>query len=666
MKQFINKIRLFALSGRMFKKLNIAVVFCIVFFVVIVVKAATPYSADISNLDTSAYPMVRFNIDLSKYPNGVTNLTGRNFSIFENEIKNTNPIVVLPPGAYNNKIDLIILLDRSGNTKNYEQIIKTNLKALVRYLTDKKADLNIRFASFSSSTSSYGHTLKNYSDLYSNNNFNNDIDALAFDEARTEKAYGLEGITTLMGENFREGADKVALIINGSQYYEKAEYTLMSTRNMLENNNFQVFVAGFPIKQMLKHKTSNPYTYDMSFAHYITGGYLGSFSSDLTAIYDLLVKKNSTKYTIQYFAGIPTADSSIKSVKLNIDDINVSQFNYPVANLTQPDITHNPQPAPLNAPYNVKIQINNTGKYINVVELAYQNANGTRASIFMEHRKSQDTAGLLFYEGEIPAKDIVKGNLIYYFILHMPFDTLRLGANPPYVVEVLEYDPNIILKAVLAPSKKDVNWSWSVPKNYEVIKYELSQGDSDKKELFENRYTIPLGECNLYQIVKVRAYLKKDSTHPEDYWSLPSLPVEYDGAPQTSVTEKDAIQAMFKCLKNKTAKSFDDFVSNENGYYKPDSVMYLNKMLEYITGIADSSLRSGTSQGTTFKQYDYIYYFMNFINSDEMHDYSKINNRIPFRLVYKMITSVNQEKDFNTAYNVAETEVINWAEGNEQ
>jgi len=648
--------------GKIFNKLNIVIAFCIASFLAILAYAYNPYSADINDIDVSAYPMVRLDISLSSHPADEGDLVAKNLSIIENGKKNNGPIVVIPPGSYNNTIDLFILLDRSGNTKKYDKIIKSNLRALIKYMQDKSVDLNIKLVTFGSSGASYDLDLKKYSDNF--NFFNDDIGTTAFDDARVERVFGLEKIYSLAAQSYRGNAEKVALIINGSQYYDQnrgdnTTFSIAETIHMLTDMNFEVFVAGFPIKQMVMHRTLNIGNDSIadSLTGSLAGGYLGSFSSDLTGIYDLLNKKNSSKYIVQYFSELSPESSSNGSVELDILDYSAGHFTYPQINNTQPDITHNPQPALFGEPYNVKINVNNHGKYINAVELVYWDADGKQESIFLEHRKSEDSGGSLIYEGSIPANDLSKGNFIYYFILHTPFRTIDLYADI-YVTPVLEFDSGITLIPQLV-NNKEVLWRWEGDTVNKGIKYQLYGGDKMIAETYDRYYTIPLGNCDLYQIVKVRVLIRQDADHPRvGGWSLFSLPAEYYAGPDGNVTEKNGIQEMFNCLIKKTATSFDDFVSNEKDY-NPDNELHLNKMLEYLTGVFDTALREGMMRN----RYPVLYYFMHFISYEEMNSYSKINNNIPYSILYKVITGINQTDDFSFVYLNAKNELAEWMLG---
>jgi hypothetical protein len=657
MDRLINKIREFSLSGKIFNKLNIAIIFAVVFFIAFIVKAASsPYSANISGIDTSAYPMVRLNVDLSAGME--TNLTARNFSVIENGKKNNGPIVILPPGTYNNTIDLFILLDRSGNTKAYDKIIKSNLRALVRYMKDKNVNLNIKLATFGSTDKSYSLDLQNFSGNYSG--LNDILENMVFDGARVERVYGLEKLFSLAEQSYRSDSEKVALIINGSQFYDKGRgensvNSLSEAINMLASKNFTIFVSGLPIKQMVKNTTAN--TEDASLAHSLKGGYLGSFSSDFTAIYDLLNKKTSGKYTVQYFSELPPETGANANIELDINGYSVNSFVYPQINSTQPDIIHDPQPALMGAPYNVKIQLNNHDKFINAVELVYWGDSGNQKSLFLEHRKNEDTAGSMIYETDIPAEDVSGKNIFYYYILHTPFNTVNLYADV-YAVQVLEYDAGITLIPQLV-NNKEVLWRWEGDTVDKGSKYQLYNGDNLLTETSDRHFTIPLGNCDLYQIVKLRVLVRSGTEHPRaGGWSLFSLPAEYYAGQEGTVTEKTGTQKMFECLKEKKAISLNDFVANKPDY-SANSELYLNKMLEYMTGIFDTAL----GEGMTRDRYPTLYYFMHFINNEEMRLYGRLNNKIPYKILYKVITGINQTNDFPSAYHEAKNQVAQWMLG---
>ncbi len=658
MVQFISKIIFNICRSKFFNKFNITVSLFFVLLVTIITYASNPYSVEIENIDVGTFPVVQ--MDLSMTDNSGLNSAffGKNFSVFESGKQVNGPIIVLPPGSYNNKIDLFILLDKSGATDNYEDIIKSNIKSLVKYMLDKGVDLNVKISSYDSSDNSYNFQSKELSTNYVN--FDNEIDSLVFDKTRLEKVYGLEKIYSLVAQNYRDDAEKIALIINGSQYYDKNKddttvFSVADAIKRLVEKDFMTFVVGYPIKQMVAHRTNN--TEDGSLAHSLPGGYYGSFSSDLTGIYDLLSGRVSNKYILRYFSNLSPKDATFVAGELQIDDYSVAHFDYSLTNNTQARIEHTPRVVLSGEPYNLEIRVYNESKLINVVEMAYPSSDGNIKTIVMEHKKNSDSDDYLVYDAVINSDDIVSDNFIYYFILHTPYRMINFYSDI-YVTPVFEYESGITLVPQLI-NDKEVLWRWSGETVDKGKKYQLYMGDKMITETADRFYTIPLGDCDLYQIVKVRVLLKDGVDHPRaGEWSLFSLPFEYYAGPDGTVSEKRGIEEMFKCLNNKEDISFNDFVSSEDDY-SAESKLSMNKMLEYITGVSDDSLRSRMKRS----RYSMLYYFMHFIDSKEIRTYKKVYDKIPYSILYKVITNINQSDDFVLAYNKAKDDVAEWILG---
>ena len=128
-------------------KIKVVLIFIFALLTFVAVRASSAYSVTIDEIHSDNYPQIQLRFKLA---GSVENLVARHFSIYENGKINNGPIVLLPPKSPNNKIDLFIFLDRSGNTKDYESIIKSNLKSLVNYMKNSGVDLEVKMIDFGS------------------------------------------------------------------------------------------------------------------------------------------------------------------------------------------------------------------------------------------------------------------------------------------------------------------------------------------------------------------------------------------------------------------------------------------------------------------------------------------------------------------------------------
>lgn len=631
----------------------------LVLTITIIVYASNPYSAEVVNVDAGLFPLVTLDVSINDHSGLNSVFTGSSISLMEKGEPVHGPMVVLPPGTYNNKIDLAILLDKTGTTKNYEQIIKSNISALITAMTENGVDLTINLVSFDSGDTPYDFALKTYP-INEVNRLIDDINGLEFGGGRSERIYGFEKIQSLLLQSYRPGSEKIALIVNGSQYLdstrgESTVYSALDITKQFSTKNFTTFVIGFPLKQMIAHSTDK--SDDVSLSHSLPGGYLGSFSSDLTRIYHLLKERKPALYTVSYFSNLSSSNVSSSSVDLRVYGDLVDSFSYPSVDTAQPEVFHEPLVALLGEPYTVKAYIYNRDKYIDALEMTYWMSGGIKQSVIMEHRWSEDKDDFLVYEGSVNPDFIIEGDLFYYLILHLPHQVIDLYSDI-YTTPVLEYDAGIKLIPQLV-NGKEVLWRWEGSTVDLGKKYQLVAGDEILTETTDRHFTVPIGDCNFYQIVKLRVLVKDGTDHPyAGGWSLFSLPFEYYAGPEGTVTESEGVETMFNCLKNKSSRSISAFIASQDDY-QADGALYLAKTLDYTTVLIDPSLKSDMRRS----RYSLLYYFMHFINTKEMRTYKEITDFIPVSILYKVITNANQSKDFKVSFTDSKAAVADWIFG---
>ncbi|MBU0577438.1 VWA domain-containing protein [Patescibacteria group bacterium] len=631
-------------------KTNIVFAILFVLITVVIVKASTLYTVAVEEEDISSFPQVQLSL---KITGDTSNLFARHFHVSENGERNNGPIVILPPDSSNNKIDLFILLDQSGNTENYQSIIRSNLKSLILYMENQGVDLKVNITAFSSSDTPQDETPESYTEFA---NLETSIDSMAFDSSHPKRVYGLNKIYNFASTSSRSGAEKVALIINGSQFYdqdrgEDTTYNVRETINELAANDFITFVVGAPIKQLHSLRSDN--TEDASLSHSMAGGYLGSFGTDLTVIHDLLQKRGSNRFVLQYYSTLPLSEASSGSAQIYIKDYPVKTINYPDVDVAEPMMTHDvAHEALLGDPFPVRIEIAPYGKLVNVVEMFYLNAAGGVQNQVLIHKRDESTDDLLVFEGAIPGDDYPEDYLRYYVSAHTAYHTIGSEADT-VSVPVFAYDTGIFLQSQII-NDEEILWTWYGETVDQGIQYELWAGDSLIINTTERNYSIPITECNKYQVVKVRVLLKPDADHPHaGDWSLFSRPGERFAGEETTITEQEGIEKMIECLDDKTATSLSSFVQNEPNYEALKN-LYLEKMFYYFTRVIDPSI----GQDVEFGRYRLLYYLMNFINYTEYSTYSTSSDDILNSIVYKAITNANQTNNITQTFETAIQELI--------
>jgi len=645
-------------------KLNIGFILLFTLITIVIVKASSPYTVSVEEEDINAFPQVQLSLNISGDTEG---LVAKHFYVSENGEKNNGPIVVLPPDSPSNKIDLFVLMDNSGNTEKYQSIIRSNIKALILYMQNQGVDLKVYFTVFDSSDVPQDETYETYTEFI---NLETSIDSMPFDSSHPKRAYGLNKIYNFTSTSSRSGAEKIALIINGSQFYdldrgEDTTYSLQETIEKLTDNDFITFVVGAPIKQ-LYNLADNPR--NASLSRSIAGGYIGSFGTDLTIIYDLLQKRSSNKFILQYYSSLPLSEASGGSAQLYIDNNLVKTINYSDVDSTEPVLTHDTaHEALLGDPFPVRIEISPYSKLVNVVEMFYLNVEGGIKNQVLMHKRDESTDDLLIFEGVIPADDYPEDYLRYYVSAHTAYHTIGSEADT-VSIKVLAYDTGIFLQSQII-NDEEILWTWYGETVDQGVEYELWEGDNLVKNTTERSWSIPITECKKYQAVKVRVLLeddamKNDAPHPyAGTWSLFSSPIDndpFDGegcerfaGEESTITEQEGIEKMIECLDDKTVTSLSSFVQNEPNY-EASKNLYLEKMFYYFTRVIDTSV----GKDVEFGRYRLLYYLMNFINYNEYSTYSTSSDDILNSIVYKAITNANQTNDITQAFEIAIQELI--------
>jgi hypothetical protein len=635
---------------RSFRQFGLITAIVLTLFAFIAVKASSSCSISFKKINTGSFPMVQLDLNISGETSG---LFAKNFSISENGKVNNGPIILLPPKPFNNKIDLFVLLDTSGNTQLYEPIIQSNLRSLMDYMEALGIDYNIYLTSFGYSDSPEDQIPENFPD---NVQFGDRIDGIAFDASKPNRVYGLNKIYNFTSVPSRPDAQKVALVVNGSQFYdidrgEDTTYSKRETINQLVSGGFDLFVIGYPLKQVNAVQTGK--VEDASLSHSVSGGYIGSFGSDLTVLADILKNRSSDKFTLVYYSGLLPLEASGSSVQIYIQNSPSGSFNYPSIDPTVQKINHTTaNEVILGDPVDIGVKIDTFGKLVDLVEMFYLDKNNAVQKQILNNKRDKMENGAMVYEGFIDKNDYPEDYVRYYVRVHTPYNVI--GAEEDTVsIPVFAYDNGIVLRSTVV-NNTDVLWSWSGKTVDMGTEYELYAGDDLVIKTTARNFSIPVTECNRYQIVKLRVHLKDNADHPRaGEWSLFSRPGERFVGEDGPVTEKQGIEKMFECLKSKSAISFSSFVTGENNY-QPDRDLYLEKMLYYLTGVIGQSIRNEVR----YDRYRLLYYIMNFISYNEYTTYEISSSDIPISIVYKVITNTNQTSDIYGAFKKAMDELV--------
>lgn len=631
------------------KNKTLLIVFFLFFLIITLIKvyASSPYQVTISNTDAKYFPKVQTNLKIQEngaQPNPT--LLARNISVKENGKNLNSAMVLLKPDTFNEKIDLSILLDTSDNAKDYEFLIKSNLESFVKYLEYKNIDLNINFLNFSGDGDVSSLNLKKYSVF---KDFYKDLRALSFSNTKVSRAFVLEKILSLRGQESRSGADKILLLINASQFADKSRGDNRAVYNLEdvieELTDFKVFILGTPIKQVHEVKIDEYH----GLSHLVNGGYLGNFSSDLKSIYDLLSRQNTSDYVLQYFS----EQNQPTNATLYIEGYSTANISYPATTVSKPDYFVSKNEASLGLDYPVIVNIDPKGQMIDSIEVSYLTESGLKTT-FLQEDRSKSTNDSLYYTYYIDKKNIVGETLSFFITVHTPFYTIG-GKDDIVTVEVSQYDNGIILKSMPKNSGKEVEWSWTGPTVDEGDNFKVIRGDQEIYIGTDKKYTISTGECDKYQKIQVKVHLKANASHERaGNWSLPSRPgEEYIGETGTP-KEEEAIEKLMNCMNNKTINSEPVFIQYASEYTATLS-MRLDRLIFYFLNILDPNYIGGLRRD----KYPLLFKIMRIIDNEDIDTAKSQGYFTTWEVIYKLIEAENYIINFKELYKYGNDQLAN-------
>jgi len=622
------------------QNIGIALVVSVVLFMA--VNAATPYSASEVQLNDSEFPRVQVALDITGDTNG---LLAKHFEIVEVGRNNVGPLVVLPPNKASNNLDLRILIDTSGRTSKQADLIRTNLRGLVQYIFEAEMTASIYIKSFDGTQDMLSTDLQGAI---------NNVNDLTFSGAATQKIDGFGMITAEAGASSNPNTQKVLLIVNGSDFEDDNTDDLMDPRMNKAigavYNNCLAFVLGHPLKKIHAVRAGHESAEFIDFSHSVPGGYIGGFGADLTSMVDLLKMQSEQHFVLQYYSIQPTSSYAGSSALLRIDGFDVHTLVHKNLPATSLAVNHLPaNELVLGENVDIDVDLGNYGKMINAVELNYENKSGIFETINLFHKRSASTEETLRYTGQVPNEVMNDENFSYYISVHTPYSSIGAGSGL-VTVPVNAYDDGIILKATLV-NNEEVLWTWEGPTVAKGRSFEVWSGDTLLTTTSKKNHTIPLTNCNHYQIVQVKVIFA-DGTK-----SYPSRPYEYyaktgiDGP----ITEKDGVQLMIECIEEKENDSYSS-IANTNGF-SANSNLNLERAGIYMARIIAKNIWEKIEDQADY--FELLYYIMIFIDREEYTAHGIEGTAINESLVHKLISRVNNTENINQAYDDALEELSN-------
>lgn len=624
---------------KVFKYQNIGTALIVSLLLFIVVKASTTYSISVSEFNDSEFPRVQVSMNIVGDTDG---LMSKHIEIVEAGEKNIGPRVFMPPHSLPTKVNLHILVDTSSRISSQAELIRANLKAMIQYIFESEISLSMDI-----------YTMDDTQHLYANDlqTAINKLNALNFSGEVVRQIDGFERIKTIANGTSSSGGQNILLIVNGSDFEDGVMGGKMnSATSAVKDGNCLAFVLGHPLKKMHAVGANIQVPEIRDFSHAVEGGYLGGFGADLTSMVDLLKMQSDNDFVLQYYSTHLTGNFVGSQATLKIDDTDYT-FTY----TNSPSNLVNPKHLPANElvlgeDVLIDVDLENDGKMINAVEINYKNKEGVFQIVTLFHQRSESTQEYLRYSGQIPAEVMNDENFSYYISVQTPYNSVGAGSGLA-TVPINAYDDGITLKPTLV-NNSEVLWTWEGPTVAKGKSFEVWSGDTLIATTSQKHYTIPLTDCNRYQIIQV-VVVFSDGTK-----SYPSRPYEYyaETGEDGVITEKDGVMLMIECIEEKEIDTYTKIVANTPGF-DANANLNLERAGIYLSKIIAEDIWNKIEDQTGY--YELLYYIMIFIDRDEYQTHGVDNVVINESLIHKLITKVNNTDDINAAYDAALEELSN-------
>lgn len=631
------------------KTLAAALLFSIT-LLIFVTKAATPYSVSVFKWNDSEFPRVQASLKILGNSEG---LMGKHLMIRENNKVNTSPVIFMPPHQLPEKIDLTVLLDTSRNTFAYKNLIRSNLKALLTYLYDKKIDVQLQL------------NYLNENDTFSSSKKEDIlefIDTINFSETVTPTVDGFGQLSHIAEIPAREGSQKIVLLINGTTFNDQKLDGVTGSRmkeaiKALAENKILTFFMGSPLGQFFSVPSNDAKIEIADFTHHIAGGYLGGFGFDLSSLGDLILMQGEDRFVLQYYSQYSQEVFPGAEAEFWIEGYQVKDFNYTTDLLSTLEIVHIPEnQMTLGQTIPMEVSLKNYSKAINAIEMIYKNKDGIFHSLPLIHQRNSSNSQGLIYRGEFFPEDISEDHFSYYISVHTPYSSTGKSTSL-MTLPVNIYDDGIILIPKLL-NEKEVLWSWSGPTVEKGSKFELWSGDELLITTDKKQHLIPLNECNRYQIMQVKVIF------PDGTKSFSSKPHEYytdSNKSDSVINEKKAAELMIKCIQKKNMDHYLKLAKAVPGF-NANLPLSLEKATLYFSKIITQKLPEKIE--TVSGYYALLHYLMNFLNKDQYFVYGLKNEPIKTSLIYKLVTKANQTLEVDEKYETALDELTSRLRGN--
>lgn len=267
-----------------------------------------PLSATMLSINSQQFPAIYMNIAVNVNGVGYAGLTLSNFQMFENGIRQTSNLDVVPPsaGGGQRRADIIFIMDNSGSMDPYQLAVKNNMRHFVDSLSLRGVDFALGLMRFGQGALGGDPYIEDNGILTSDTAyFKNNVWARNVVDGGTEPGYNAL-VQSTRGFSFRAGAQKIFILI-GDEEPSQSGGVLDSALAACTRSSASAFIL----------TVQSLYSYYKPITDATNGGLFditASFGPILTAI----ANKVSNTYVVRYNSSNPTMDGKQRFVSIAV------------------------------------------------------------------------------------------------------------------------------------------------------------------------------------------------------------------------------------------------------------------------------------------------------------------------------------------------------------
>lgn len=396
-----------------------------------------PLDASLQSFSSQNFPLIYMNVNVQSFGADLTTLNQSNFSVYENNVLQSNLFEVTPPNAGGGQrvADIVFLMDNSGSMGDEQAAIRNNMIAFVNQLVASDVNFSLGLCRFGQSSNSGNPFLEDNGQLTTNATYFKDVVWMR-NNVSGGREPGYYAITqSASGFNFRPGSQKIFIILTdetpnqgGATQQQAIDACLNNSINLYALTNYE----SAALNQVATATGGRFYNITDSFLNILNdisqsigSNYLIRYSSSVDACNGVLRNVNVVVNHNGHQANVATSYMPCQSISVQRTNATIALHNTAWAeNSTLPigvTVTDNFEP------------------YANSVKLFYK-----RTSAFTYQSVNMVNTSPSVWTANIPTSSVLSPGVDYYITASDGQNTVSSpSTNPvgsPYQIAVL---PNV-------------------------------------------------------------------------------------------------------------------------------------------------------------------------------------------------------------------------------